>query len=157
VWWRSTPPAQAKNSIAIIHAGPSWPGSGEVAGWSELPNVGKELHTSAGTPAPGGLCHHGTTAITAPAGAPLPDRPRIRSSRTYGLDTKPGPRTPKSGSIGVGRQSQDRHHIKEAQVRRWTSWYRWVTLAILAAAFLTITATAEHTSHPPPDGQVPPR
>jgi hypothetical protein len=26
---------------------------------------------------------------------------------------------------------------------------------MLAAAFLTITAAAEHTSHPPPDGQVP--
>jgi len=29
-------------------------------------------------------------------------------------------------------------------VRRWTSWYRWVTLAKLAAAFLTIAAATEH-------------
>jgi SRSO17 transposase len=44
--------------------------------------------------------------------------------------------------------------LDEHQVRRWTSWYRWVTLAMLAAAFLTITAAAEHASHPPA-GQVP--
>jgi hypothetical protein len=44
--------------------------------------------------------------------------------------------------------------LDEHQVRRWTSWYRWATLAMLAAAFLTITA-AGHASHPPPDGQIP--
>ena len=38
--------------------------------------------------------------------------------------------------------------LDQHQVRRWTSWYRWVTLAMLAAAFLTITAAAEHS--PPP-------
>jgi selenium-binding protein 1 len=51
---------QAKNTMAVIDAGPSWPDFGEVVGWSELPNAGKELHTSAGTPAPA-LC-----ATTAP-------------------------------------------------------------------------------------------
>ena len=45
--------------------------------------------------------------------------------------------------------------LDEHQVRRWTSWYRWVTLAMLAAAFLTVTAAAEHASCPPPDGQIP--
>jgi len=45
--------------------------------------------------------------------------------------------------------------LDEHQVRRWTSWYRWVTLAMLAAAFLTITAAAEHASDPPPGGQIP--
>ena len=34
--------------------------------------------------------------------------------------------------------------LDEHQVRRWTSWYRWVTLAMLAAAFLTIAAALEH-------------
>ena len=34
--------------------------------------------------------------------------------------------------------------LDEHQVRRWTSWYRWVTLAMLAAAFLTIAAAPEH-------------
>jgi len=39
---------------------------------------------------------------------------------------------------GEGLTSLDEH-----QVRRWTSWYRWVTLAMLAAAILTIAAMTE--------------
>jgi hypothetical protein len=35
--------------------------------------------------------------------------------------------------------------LDERQVRCWTPWYRWVTLAMLAQAFLTIAALAEHT------------
>jgi SRSO17 transposase len=45
--------------------------------------------------------------------------------------------------------------LDEHQVRRWTSWYRWTTLAMLAAAFLTIAAAAEHQHAAPPDGQIP--
>jgi SRSO17 transposase len=44
--------------------------------------------------------------------------------------------------------------LDEHQVRRWGSWHRWVTLAMLAAAFLTITAAAEHIRQPPSD-QIP--
>ena len=33
--------------------------------------------------------------------------------------------------------------LDEHQVRRWTSWYRWVTLAMLGAAVLTIAAAIE--------------
>jgi SRSO17 transposase len=44
--------------------------------------------------------------------------------------------------------------LDEHQVRTWTSWHRWVTLAMLALAFLTITAAAEHTQ-PPPAGMIP--
>ena len=36
------------------------------------------------------------------------------------------------------------------QVRRWRSWYRWATLAMLAHAFLVIAALTQHTRHPPP-------
>ena len=36
--------------------------------------------------------------------------------------------------------------LDEHQVRRWDSWYRWTTLAMLALAFLTITAATEHAS-----------
>jgi SRSO17 transposase len=36
------------------------------------------------------------------------------------------------------------------QVRRWRSWYRWVTLAMLAHAFLVVAALTQHTHHPPP-------
>jgi SRSO17 transposase len=45
--------------------------------------------------------------------------------------------------------------LDEHQVRRWTSWYRWATLAMLASAFLTITAASEHARTPDPAGQVP--
>jgi SRSO17 transposase len=44
--------------------------------------------------------------------------------------------------------------LDEHQVRRWTSWYRWTTLAMLASAFLTIAAAA-HARSPAPDGQSP--
>jgi SRSO17 transposase len=44
--------------------------------------------------------------------------------------------------------------LDEHQVRRWASWYRWVTLAMLALAFLTIVALAEH-AQPPPPGMIP--
>ena len=44
--------------------------------------------------------------------------------------------------------------LDEHQVRRWTSWYRWATLTMLAAAFLTIAAAAEHARTPAPPGQI---
>jgi SRSO17 transposase len=44
--------------------------------------------------------------------------------------------------------------LDEHQVRRWDSWYRWTTLAMLALAVLTIAAATEHT-RPPPDDQIP--
>ena len=33
--------------------------------------------------------------------------------------------------------------LDEHQVRRWTSWHRWVTLAMLAHAFLVVTTAAQ--------------
>jgi hypothetical protein len=36
------------------------------------------------------------------------------------------------------------------QVRRWRSWYRWMTLAMLAHAFLVVAALTDNTRHPPP-------
>jgi SRSO17 transposase len=44
--------------------------------------------------------------------------------------------------------------LDQHQVRRWRSWYRWVTLAMLAHAFLVVAALAEHTRHPPPSGLI---
>jgi SRSO17 transposase len=41
--------------------------------------------------------------------------------------------------------------LDEHQVRHWTPWYRWVTLAMLALAFLSVTAAAEHAQPPPPE------
>jgi hypothetical protein len=43
--------------------------------------------------------------------------------------------------------------LDEPQVRRWVSWYRWVTLSMLATAFL-VAALTERTRHPAPLGVV---
>jgi SRSO17 transposase len=45
--------------------------------------------------------------------------------------------------------------LDQHQVRRWRSWYRWVTLAMLAYAFLVVAAVTEHASYPPPLGLIP--
>jgi SRSO17 transposase len=50
---------------------------------------------------------------------------------------------------GKGLAGLDQH-----QVRRWCSWYRWVTLAILAHAFLAVLAAAERIRRPPPAGLI---
>ncbi|MFE2070110.1 IS701 family transposase [Streptomyces sp. NPDC059467] len=51
---------------------------------------------------------------------------------------------------GKGLAGLDQH-----QVRRWTSWHRWVTLAMLAHAFLAVVRADEHARYPKPDGLIP--
>jgi hypothetical protein len=51
---------------------------------------------------------------------------------------------------GKGLCGLDQH-----QVRRWRSWYRWTTLAILAHAFLVVAALTERTQRPPPSALIP--
>jgi SRSO17 transposase len=48
---------------------------------------------------------------------------------------------------GKGLVGLDQH-----QVRRWRSWYRWTTLAMVAHAFLVVTALTERTRQPSPCG-----
>ena len=55
-----------------------------------------------------------------------------------------------SFQTGKGLCGLDQH-----QVRRWRSWYRWATLAMLAHAFLVVAALAERTRHPAPPGLIP--
>jgi SRSO17 transposase len=51
-----------------------------------------------------------------------------------------------SFQAGKGLTGLDQH-----QVRRWTSWHRWTILAMLAHAFLAVTATQERAqTHPIP-------
>lgn len=45
--------------------------------------------------------------------------------------------------------------LDEHQVRRYRSWTRWVTLAMLAHAFLAVVRADEHARRPAPDGLVP--
>jgi hypothetical protein len=44
--------------------------------------------------------------------------------------------------------------LDQHQVRRWRSWYRWATLAMVAHAFLVVAALTERTQRPPPSGLV---
>ena len=50
---------------------------------------------------------------------------------------------------GKGLVGLDQH-----QVRRWRSWYRWTTLAMLAHAFLVVAALTDRTRHPSPSGLI---
>jgi hypothetical protein len=52
-------------------------------------------------------------------------------------------RIEESFQTGKGLTGLDQH-----QVRRWTSWHRWSTLAMLAHAFLVV-ATADQRDHTP--------
>lgn len=45
--------------------------------------------------------------------------------------------------------------LDEHQVRRWTSWHRWVTLAMLAHAFLAAATAHERAQEQAPDGLIP--
>jgi SRSO17 transposase len=45
--------------------------------------------------------------------------------------------------------------LDEHQVRTWAAWHRWVTLAMLALAFLTVACIAERGQRPPPAGMIP--
>lgn len=67
----------------------------------------------------------------------------------------------------LGKVAGQRWRVKESfqtsngltgldqQVRRWTSWHRWGTLAMLAHAFLTVITAEERAAKPTPDGLIP--
>jgi SRSO17 transposase len=77
----------------------------------------------------------------APRHVPLPALVKIAGRRWT---------TEENFQAGKGLTGLDQH-----QVRRWPSWQRWTTLAMLALAFLTITTAAEHARSQPPHGQIP--
>ena len=51
---------------------------------------------------------------------------------------------------GKGLVGLDQH-----QVRRWRSWYRWATLAMLAHAFLVVASATERARQQTPSGLIP--
>jgi SRSO17 transposase len=59
-------------------------------------------------------------------------------------------RVEESFQTGKGLTGLDQH-----QVRRWTSWHRWVTLAMFAHAFLTVITAGQRGASPTPDGLIP--
>jgi SRSO17 transposase len=44
--------------------------------------------------------------------------------------------------------------LDQHQVRRWTSWHRWTTLAMLAHAFLAVATAIERDTRPTPAGLI---
>jgi SRSO17 transposase len=44
--------------------------------------------------------------------------------------------------------------LDQHQVRRWTSWHRWITLAMLAHAFLAVATATERDTRPTPTGLI---
>lgn len=44
--------------------------------------------------------------------------------------------------------------LDQHQVRQWTSWHRWTTLAMLAHAFLAVATAIERDRAPAPDGMI---
>jgi SRSO17 transposase len=50
--------------------------------------------------------------------------------------------------------AKDLTGLDQHQVRRWTSWQRWTTLAMLAHAFLAVATADERDRSPTPDGLI---
>ncbi len=44
--------------------------------------------------------------------------------------------------------------LDQHQVRRWTSWHRWTTLAMLAHAFLAVATATQRDRSPTPEGLI---
>ncbi|MBT3165194.1 transposase [Streptomyces sp. Vc74B-19] len=76
-----------------------------------------------------------------PAPVPLATLVRVAGSRWWVEGTF---------QAGEGLAGLDEH-----QVRRYTSWFRRVTLAMLAHAFLAVVRADEYTCDPSPDGLIP--
>jgi SRSO17 transposase len=79
-------------------------------------------------------------ACAGPASLPLVALVRVAGARW---------RVEEAFQAGKGLCGLDQH-----QVRRWRSWYRWVTLAMLAYAFLVVAAVTERARHPAPPGTI---
>ncbi len=76
-----------------------------------------------------------------PVSVPLPTPVRVAGSRW---------RVEEFFQSGKGLAALGEH-----QVRRFTSWSRWVTLAMLAHAFLAIVRADEHAHRPTPEDLIP--
>ena len=100
-----------------------------------------------GVPAPGGGDRPGLAALA--AGAPLGGRPRRRSPSTSPTGPRARRRRSWCGSAACGgrwRRGSPRRRARSGldqyEVRTWTAWHRFVTLALLAHAYLAVTRLA---------------
>jgi SRSO17 transposase len=106
-------------------------GAGTPPGWQRWLLVRRRLTT-------GELAYY---VCAGPAGLPLVALVRVAGTRW---------RVEEAFQAGKGLCGLDQH-----QVRRWRSWYRWVTLAMLAYAFLVVAAVTQHARHRAPLGLIP--
>jgi SRSO17 transposase len=104
--------------------------TGTPTGWDRWLLVRRSLRT-------GELAYY---VCAGPAGLPLVALVRVAGARW---------RVEEAFQAGKGLCGLDQH-----QVRRWCSWYRWVTLAMLAYAFLVVATVTEHARQPAPPGAV---
>jgi SRSO17 transposase len=104
--------------------------AGAPEGWGRWLLVRRSLTT-------GELAYY---VCTGPAGLPLIGLVRVAGARW---------RVEEAFQAGKQLCGLDQH-----QVRRWRSWYRWVTLAMLAYAFLVVAAVTEHARQPAPPGAI---
>jgi SRSO17 transposase len=104
--------------------------AGAPEGWERWLLVRRSLRT-------GELAYY---ACAGPASLPLIGLVRVAGTRW---------RVEEAFQASKGLCGLDQH-----QVRRWRCWYRWVTLAMLAYAFLVVAAVTEHARHPSPPGVI---
>jgi SRSO17 transposase len=103
--------------------------AGAPTGWGRWLLVRRSLRT-------GELAYY---LCAGPAGLPLVALVRVSGARW---------RVEEAFQAGKQLCGLDQH-----QVRHWRSWYRWVTLAMLAYAFLVVAAVTAHARHPAPQGR----
>ncbi|MDQ6617493.1 MAG: IS701 family transposase [Actinomycetota bacterium] len=116
-----------------------------------------QLRPEPGDPDPAGPGSHGHHHL-------LIRRNRATGELAYLRCYSPGPTTlatlvkvagqrwriEESFQTGKGLVGLDQH-----QVRGWTSWHRWTTLAMLAHAFLAVATALEREHNPTPPGLIP--
>ena len=86
------PRGAAKDAIAVLDCDASSATYGQLAGWTDMPAGGNELHHFGWNACSSALCHGGHAGHLERRYLIVPG---LRSSRTYILDTKPDPRRPR--------------------------------------------------------------
>jgi hypothetical protein len=104
--------------------------AGAPEGWQRWRLLRRSLHT-------GELAYY---ACTGPASTPLVALVRVAGTRW---------RVQEAFQAGKELCGLDHHQV------RWRCWYRWVTLAMLAYAFLVVAAVTDHARHRAPLGLIP--
>jgi hypothetical protein len=160
--WRSSAPSRCRRHRGRRRRRRGWPSaSRQRAGCASAP--GRAPRAAAGTPGAAWRSPPLTRRTDGGAGCWCAAASPLGSSPTTCAPAPPTCRwSPWCGSPGPAGGWRRRLQagkglcgLDEHQVRRWRSWYRWVTLAMLAHAFLVVAAVTQHARHPPPLGLIP--